>query len=108
MILHAKLMDDGVPLHLISSSCAGFVATVVGSPVDVIKTRVMNADKSKGNVSAVSVITKLIKKEGFGSFYNGFGANASRIVSWNMAMFVTWGQMKKHLGHNYEKKLHWN
>jgi hypothetical protein len=43
MILHRKLMQDNIFLHLISSSVAGFVAAVVGSPVDVIKTRIMNA-----------------------------------------------------------------
>jgi hypothetical protein len=36
-------MADNVYLHLVSSSTAGFVASVVGSPVDVIKTRIMNA-----------------------------------------------------------------
>ena len=42
-ILDRKLMADNVYLHLVSSSIAGFVAAIVGSPVDVIKTRVMNA-----------------------------------------------------------------
>jgi len=43
MILHKKLMEDGLPCHLVSSSIAGFVAAFVGSPVDVMKTRLMNA-----------------------------------------------------------------
>lgn len=37
-------MEDNVFCHIVSSSCAGFMACTVGSPVDVIKTRVMNAD----------------------------------------------------------------
>ena len=37
------MMEDGVPCHLVSSSIAGFTAAVVGSPVDVLKTRLMNA-----------------------------------------------------------------
>ncbi len=36
-------MEDNIPCHLVSSSIAGFTATVVGSPVDVLKTRIMNA-----------------------------------------------------------------
>ena len=36
-------MTDNVPCHLVSSSIAGFVACVIGSPVDVLKTRIMNA-----------------------------------------------------------------
>ncbi len=44
MILKWKLVQDGLFCHLISSAIAGFVATIVGSPVDVIKTRVMNVN----------------------------------------------------------------
>jgi solute carrier family 25 uncoupling protein 8/9 len=36
-------MNDGIPCHLVSSSIAGFTAAIVGSPVDVLKTRIMNA-----------------------------------------------------------------
>lgn len=36
---------DGIPCHLTCAAGAGFVATIVGSPVDVLKTRVMNATK---------------------------------------------------------------
>lgn len=42
-LLRAKLMKDNVWCHLLSSSIAGLVAAVVGSPVDVLKTRIMNA-----------------------------------------------------------------
>ena len=34
---------DGIPCHLWCACCAGFTACVVGSPVDVLKTRIMNA-----------------------------------------------------------------
>lgn len=36
-------MEDGIPCHLVSSAIAGFVACVIGSPVDLLKTRIMNA-----------------------------------------------------------------
>lgn len=36
-------MEEGVPCHIVSSAIAGFTACVVGSPVDVLKTRLMNA-----------------------------------------------------------------
>jgi hypothetical protein len=36
-------MKDNTPCHLFSSAIAGLVAAVVGSPVDVLKTRVMNS-----------------------------------------------------------------
>ena len=43
MILARNLMQDNIYCHIVSSSVAGFVAAVVGSPVDVIKTRIMNS-----------------------------------------------------------------
>lgn len=45
MLLSRNLMQDNVYCHLVSSSIAGFTAAVVGSPVDVIKTRIMNSVK---------------------------------------------------------------
>ena len=36
-------MEDNVPCHLLCSAIAGFTACVIGSPVDVLKTRIMNA-----------------------------------------------------------------
>jgi solute carrier family 25 uncoupling protein 8/9 len=43
MILRAKLMEDSVACHIVCSAIAGFTACIVGSPVDVLKTRIMNA-----------------------------------------------------------------
>ena len=36
-------MEDNVGCHIVSSAIAGFTACIVGSPVDVLKTRIMNA-----------------------------------------------------------------
>jgi len=36
-------MSDNVICHFLCSGVAGFVAAFVGSPVDVTKTRIMNA-----------------------------------------------------------------
>ncbi len=35
--------DHSVSTHMVCSAIAGFVAAVVGSPVDVLKTRIMNS-----------------------------------------------------------------
>lgn len=32
---------------------------------------------------------KIIILKGIMSFYNGFSANAGRIISWNIVMFIT-------------------
>ena len=38
-LVSSKLMADGIPCHLTAAVAAGFAATLVASPVDVIKTR---------------------------------------------------------------------
>ena len=43
IILASGLMKDGAPCHLTCASLAGTTACIFGSPVDVLKTRIMNA-----------------------------------------------------------------
>ena len=38
-LISYKVMEDAMPCYFISALAAGFTATVVASPVDVIKTR---------------------------------------------------------------------
>lgn len=42
-------------------------------------------------------------KEGPMAFYKGFQANAGRIVSWNIVMFVSLGQIRRVVYENYYK-----
>jgi len=99
-------MTDNIYAHFVCSAIAGFVATVVGSPFDVIKTRMMSAKKGTGEAytSVLDCIVRTFKKEGPLAFYDGFSANASRIISWNIVMFVTLDNLRKYLAETYYKK----
>jgi len=67
---------------------AGFTACIVGSPVDVLKTRIMNRSPDQaGGIG--SIVMNMMTKEGPLSFYKGFTANFLRLGSWNCVMFVT-------------------
>lgn len=103
LLLNSKLMTDNIFCHLVASSGAGFTAAVLGSPVDVVKTRIMNAKKGSGVAysGVFDCIFRTFKEEGFLAFYKGFGANASRIISWNVVMFVTLQQIRQHIGTKY-------
>ena len=85
-------MKDGIITHCSCAFAAGFVATIVGSPVDVLKTRLMNMS---GGESGLAMVSGMIKKEGMGSFYKGFTANFMRLGCWNCCMFVSLEQIKK-------------
>ncbi|XXQ39280.1 Mitochondrial carrier protein [Plasmodiophora brassicae] len=98
MALETSYFKDDVVTHVVCALAAGFSATVVGSPVDVIKTRVMNsttgADGVKLYDGALDCALKIARNEGVLAFYKGFVANYARIGSWNLVMFLTMEQIR--------------
>lgn len=92
--MEANLMRDGIPCHMTCASLAGITACTVGSPVDVLKTRIMNAPEGmyKGPIDC---LMKTFKNEGIMAFYKGYIPNCFRLASWNCVMFLTLEQLKK-------------
>ena len=78
----------------------GFAATVCASPVDVIKTRYMNSAPGKYK-GALDCAIKTFKKEGSGAFYKGFFPSFTRLVSWNVVMWLSYEQLKKIVVQHY-------
>eukprot|EP00245_Coleochaete_scutata_P017764 TRINITY_DN887_c0_g1_i1.p1 TRINITY_DN887_c0_g1~~TRINITY_DN887_c0_g1_i1.p1 ORF type:complete len:337 (-),score=53.47 TRINITY_DN887_c0_g1_i1:609-1547(-) len=85
---------DNVVTHILSGLGAGFIAVCVGSPVDVVKSRIMgdSAGQYKGTIDC---FVKTFKNDGIGAFYKGFVPNFGRLGSWNVIMFLTLEQTKK-------------
>jgi len=89
--------------HFVCAFGAGFNACVVGSPVDVLKTRMMNA--SPGQPQGFGpIVMDIVKNQGLGTFYKGFTANFMRLGSWNVVMFVTLEQTKAWFDRKYGNK----
>ena len=84
--------SDGKPTQIFCAAASGLVATCVGSPFDVTKTRLM---QMKAGESPIAMITGMFAKEGPGAFYKGFGANFARLAGWNIVMFLTFEQIVK-------------
>ncbi|XP_054634061.1 mitochondrial brown fat uncoupling protein 1 [Dunckerocampus dactyliophorus] len=93
-ILRHKLMSDNLPCHFVSAFGAGFVTTVIASPVDVVKTRYMNSPPGQYR-SAVNCAWTMLTKEGPTAFYKGFVPSFLRLGSWNIVMFVSFEQIKR-------------
>ena len=104
-ILKQQWMNDGVPLHLTSGFLAGFCAVCCGSPVDVMKTRIMNAKKGSGEAyrNVFECFYKILTIEGPLAFYKGFAPNVLRIGTWNMFMFFAYEYFKKLYKANFAK-----
>lgn len=86
-------MQDGILTHISAGLGAGFAAVCVGSPVDVVKSRMMGA--APGQYAHIfDCFYQTATKDGLAAFYKGFLPNFGRLGSWNVIMFLTLEQVK--------------
>ncbi|XP_064144757.1 putative mitochondrial transporter UCP3 isoform X3 [Loxodonta africana] len=69
-LLDYHLLTDNFPCHFVSAFGAGFCATVVASPVDVVKTRYMNSPPGWYH-NPLDCMLKMVAQEGPTAFYKG-------------------------------------
>ncbi|KAF6175999.1 hypothetical protein GIB67_032622 [Kingdonia uniflora] len=91
-ILKIPGFSDNVLTHLLAGLGAGFFAVCIGSPVDVVKSRMMGDSIYKNTFDC---FIKTLKNDGPLAFYKGFIPNFGRLGSWNVIMFLTLEQAKK-------------
>lgn len=91
LLKHAHMKDD-LATHFSASIIAGFVATTICSPVDVIKTRVMSAKESQG---LMKLLVKVYRQEGAGWMFKGWVPSFVRLGPHTVATFLFLEQHKK-------------
>ncbi|CEO60440.1 Putative Oxoglutarate/malate carrier protein [Penicillium brasilianum] len=89
-------MGDNVGTHFTASFLAGFVATTVCSPVDVIKTRIMTASpaESRGH-SIAGLLRDICRKEGLAWTFRGWVPSFIRLGPHTIATFIFLEEHKK-------------
>ena len=87
-VLSRGWLKDGIPCHLLCACGAGVTACIVGSPLDVLKTRIMNAKPGMYS-GPLDCFYQTMKNEGPTAFYKGFTPNVMRLAGWNCVMFLT-------------------
>ncbi|NWZ68241.1 UCP3 protein, partial [Acrocephalus arundinaceus] len=85
---------DKIPCHFVAAFGAGFCATVVASPVDVVKTRYMNSSPGQYRKD-LSCLLALLKQDGTAGLYKGLVPSYLRLGSWNVVMFVSYEQLQR-------------
>ncbi|EMC95406.1 hypothetical protein BAUCODRAFT_72685 [Baudoinia panamericana UAMH 10762] len=90
-LLQRTSMGDNLYTHFTASFMAGFVATTVCSPVDVIKTRVMS---SKSSESLFALMRTITAAEGFGWMFKGWVPSFIRLGPHTIATFMFLEQHK--------------
>lgn len=91
LVLHTP-MEEGLTTHFTASFAAGFVATTVCSPVDVIKTRIMSSQESKG---LAKLLADVYRVEGVGWMFRGWVPSFIRLGPHTIATFLFLEQHKK-------------
>jgi solute carrier family 25 (mitochondrial dicarboxylate transporter), member 10 len=104
LLTHAG-MQDNLATHFTASFLAGFVATTICSPVDVIKTRIMSASDSNG---IVRLLADIYRTEGFGWMFRGWVPSFIRLGPHTIATFLFLEQHKKMYRylHGYPDEAH--
>ncbi|WEW57216.1 Mitochondrial dicarboxylate transporter [Emydomyces testavorans] len=89
-------MADNIVTHLTASVMAGFVATTLCSPIDVIKTRIMGASPAelKGH-TIVGYLREVFYKEGFSWMFRGWTPSFMRLGPHTIATFLFLEQHKR-------------
>jgi len=85
-------LEDNLTTHFTASFMAGFVATTICSPVDVIKTRIMSTSESKG---LAKLLADVYKVEGVGWMFRGWVPSFIRLGPHTIATFLFLEQHKK-------------
>lgn len=79
-------------VHLASSLCSGFVSSLISTPADVVKSRMMN-DSEQRYSSSLRCFIDCIGREGFRGIYKGFLTTWLRLGPWQMMFWVTYENM---------------
>lgn len=95
-----NICGDSVANHFISSFIASLGSAIASTPIDVIRTRLMNQKQVKNETrrvyrGSIDCMLQAIKHEGFMALYKGFIPTWVRMGPWNIIFFITYEQLKK-------------
>ncbi|MCL4136321.1 UNVERIFIED_CONTAM: hypothetical protein GTU68_055316 [Idotea baltica] len=96
LLLNTPYFTDNLICHFTSSLSAGAIATLMTQPIDVVKTRAMNAQP--GEFKNTLHIIKFTARLGPMGFFKGFIPAFVRIGPHTILMFVFFEQMRKNFG----------
>lgn len=88
-LLRSSNFRDDIYTHFLASLFAGLVATTVSSPVDVAKTRIMNASSQSGSQKSLIVtLASMVRNEGVRSLFKGWLPAFSRLGPQTVLTFI--------------------
>ncbi|XP_049869184.1 mitochondrial uncoupling protein 4-like [Pectinophora gossypiella] len=96
-------MADNAIVHALAAFTAGFVAAVLGTPADVMKTRLMNqpvGEDGRGKMyrGMIDCFQQSVKNEGILSLYKGFLPLWMRLGPWALINWIAFENIMLALG----------
>ncbi|RHZ85450.1 hypothetical protein Glove_65g84 [Diversispora epigaea] len=91
ILLETGIFHDNIITHLTSSILAGLVATTICSPVDVIKTRIMNSEKKQ---AFFPMLKSIITGEGLFALFKGWVPSFVRLGPHTVVTFLFLEQIR--------------
>lgn len=91
-ILTRTSLPDNTTTHFLASLMAGFVATTICSPVDVIKTRIMSQSDT---TSILEFLAEAYRREGVTWMFRGWVPSFIRLGPHTIATFIFLEQHKR-------------
>ncbi|KAK3761358.1 hypothetical protein RRG08_060925 [Elysia crispata] len=102
LILVNTNLKDNYVTHTMASACSGLVAAIIGTPADVIKTRIMNQPTQDGKgllySGSVDCLVKTVRQEGFLALYKGLLPIWTRMAPWSLVFWLSYEQVRKFSG----------
>uniref|UniRef100_A0A6P4EXC7 Mitochondrial dicarboxylate carrier n=1 Tax=Drosophila rhopaloa TaxID=1041015 RepID=A0A6P4EXC7_DRORH len=103
----ANLVKVGMPenmgTYILASIISATVATTLTQPIDVVKTRQMNA--SPGEYSGLTDVFMKTSKEGPLAFFKGYTPALTRLMPHTVLLFLGLEYLRTHFGYLPEPKL---
>lgn len=103
LVSSTHLRGDQHITHFLSSLCSGLVSATLGTPADVIKTRVMNQptdERGRGLVyrNSVHCLIELVRGEGLTALYKGFVPCWLRMAPWSLTFWFSYESLRSAAG----------
>ncbi|KAI9594843.1 mitochondrial carrier domain-containing protein [Syncephalis fuscata] len=93
-LLASPYFGESVWTHFGASLLSGLVATTVCSPVDVVKTRVMNSPPGSEFKGTLRTMVHMLRHEGISSLFKGWVAAFTRLGPHTIITFIILEQMR--------------
>ena len=95
ILINSLGMDDATPAHVTASFGAALSAMLIGSPFDVLGTRLMQPEAVAEGKGLLSFTRDMIQREGIGGFYKGGSINLARLWGFNLVLWLGYENIQR-------------